>query len=63
MHPRPHWRRVACAYCSLSAIVSQFLQRSPHDDAVMFRRQKQYQFAMQDVTVPRTQRFDPTGWW
>lgn len=38
-------------------------QRSPHDDAVMYRRQKQFQFAMQDAVVPRVERFDPTGWW
>lgn len=38
-------------------------QRSPHDDQVVYRRQKQYQFAMQTKSVPRVERFDPTGWW
>lgn len=38
-------------------------QRSPHDDAVIYRQQKQHQFAMRDKTVPRAGRFDPEGWW
>ncbi|HNU04152.1 MAG TPA: glycosyltransferase [Anaerolineae bacterium] len=38
-------------------------QRSRHDDAVVLRRQKQFQFALQDREVPRVQPFDSTGWW
>lgn len=38
------------------------LQRSPHDDKVFIRRQKQFQFAMQSVAVPRTVPLDAARW-
>jgi glycosyltransferase involved in cell wall biosynthesis len=39
------------------------LQRSPHDDAVLLRQQKQHQFSMIDRQVPRTRPLDAAGWW
>lgn len=38
------------------------LDRSPADGEVVYRRQKRFQFSMQDKRVPRTAPFDLEGW-
>lgn len=38
------------------------LRRSPNDQAVIFRAQKQHQFSMQNKTVARTAMFDLSQW-
>lgn len=38
------------------------LRRSSQDERVILRRHKQYQFSMQDKTVPRARSFDLNAW-